>query len=238
MTVSHATTYSIADRIAHDGWAVTAPCVPQLMLDRVSAELETLAGSEDVRGGIRNLFEISPAARALATSRAVRDVAEAVLGPHCFAVRALLFDKTPSANWKVTWHQDVTIAVRARERVDGYGPWSEKGGVPHVQAPAELMERMLAVRVHLDDCGPSNGPVRVLNGSHRVGRLSGTAIDAWRSASEPVDCLVERGGILAFRPLILHASSPATVPGRRRVLHFDFAAEQLPMPLQWHDEIA
>jgi ectoine hydroxylase-related dioxygenase (phytanoyl-CoA dioxygenase family) len=225
----------LATAIARDGWAVTPPLVPQLEVDALVKALEPL--SSDARGGVRNLFDVAPAVRALATSPAVRSVAEAVLGPECFAVRALLFDKTPDANWKVVWHQDLTIAVRARAIVAGYGPWSEKAGVPHVQAPAELLERMLAVRVHLDDCGVENGPVRVISGSHRAGRLSGGAIDAWRAGADAVDCVAERGAILAFRPLILHASSPATAPAHRRVVHLEFAAESLAPPLEWHAQV-
>lgn len=238
MTAGSIAPLPLADRIAQDGWAVTEPCVPQLMLDRVLAEVEPLAARADGRGGVRNLFEDAPAVRALATSACVREVAEAVLGSRCFAVRALLFDKTATANWKVVWHQDLTIAVRERAIVHGFGPWSEKDGIPHVQPPAELVERMLAVRVHLDDCGPENGPVRVIPGSHRVGRLSGSAIDAYRAGADAVDCVAERGSILAFRPLILHASSRALRPGHRRVVHFEFAAEPLPPPLEWHDEVA
>ena len=228
--------HELAAAIARDGWAVTPPLVPQLEVDVLVAALAPLA--TDARGGVRNLLDAAPAVRALATSPAVRSVAEAVLGPACFAVRALLFDKTPDANWKVTGHQDLTIAVRARASVAGYGPWSEKAGVPHVQPPAELLERMLAVRVHLDDCGADNGPVRVISGSHRAGRLSGGAIDAWRAGADAVDCLAERGAILAFRPLILHASSPARSPAHRRVVHLEFAAEALDAPLEWHSRVA
>ena len=229
----------VAASIEHDGFATTPPVVPQLIVDRLVAELSGLTSSEAARGGIRNLFEISAAVRELATSAAVRQVAESVLGPHCFAVRAILFDKTAAANWKVVWHQDLTIAVRERVVTAGFGPWSVKEGVMHVQPPIEVLERMLAVRVHLDDCGPDNGPVRVLPRSHRVGRLSASAIDAWRGgASESVDCVAERGAIVAFRPLILHASSQATVPGHRRVVHLDFAAEELPEPLAWYERFA
>lgn len=224
--------------IEREGWAVTAPIVPQLAVDQLVGALASVAATHEGRGGVRNLLDVSPAIRALATSRAVRSVAEAVLGDACFAVRAMLFDKTPAANWKVVWHQDLTIAVRERAAVAGFGPWSEKEGVPHVQPPAELLERMLAVRVHLDDCDSANGPVRVLPRSHRVGRLSADAIAAWRGGAEPVECLAERGAILAFRPLILHASSPATAVGHRRVVHIEFAAEELPEPLAWHARIA
>jgi ectoine hydroxylase-related dioxygenase (phytanoyl-CoA dioxygenase family) len=226
----------LAAAIDRDGWAVTPPVVPQLELDRLLAELTPLGA--DGRGGVRNLLDVSPAVRALAAGPAVRTAAEAVLGPECFAVRAILFDKTAGANWKVVWHQDLTVAVRERASVAGFGPWSEKGGVPHVQPPAELLERMLAVRVHLDDCGAENGPVRVIPGSHRAGRLSPAAVDAWRAGAEPVDCLAERGAILAFRPLILHASSPAAAPAHRRVVHLEFAAEELPAPLEWHARVA
>ena len=34
-------------------------------------------------------------------------LASAVLGASCAAVRAIVFDKTPTANWKVSWHQDL-----------------------------------------------------------------------------------------------------------------------------------
>ena len=228
----------LATAIDRDGWAVTPPVVPQLVIDRLIDDLESLTSGAAGRGGARNLLHEAPAVRALAKSDPVRAVAESVLGHHCFAVRALLFDKTPDANWKVIWHQDLTIAVKARAAVTGFGPWSEKAGVPHVQPPIEILEQMIAVRVHLDDCGPDNGPVRVLPGSHRAGRLSATAIDDWRGHAEPAVCLAERGAILAFRPLIVHASSAATVPAHRRVIHLEFAATELPDPLEWHTRVA
>ena len=229
---------NFAAAIDRHGWAVTPPILPQLILDRLIAELTPLSAATDGRGGMRNLLDVAPGVRALATSTPVRAAAEAALGSHCFAVRGILFDKTPDANWKVVWHQDLTIAVRVRAAVAGFGPWSEKAGVPHVQPAVDVLERMLAVRVHLDDCGPDNGPVRVLEGSHRVGRLSADAIDHWRRSSESVECVAERGAILAFRPLILHASSAATAPAHRRVIHIEFAATELPAPLEWQSRVA
>lgn len=237
MSLSAAEELEFAATVEREGWAVTAPVVPQLVVDNLVAELSPIATEHEARGGVRNLLVRFPTVRALARSRAVRSVAEAVLGPHCFAVRAILFDKTPTANWKVVWHQDLTIAVRERATVSGFGPWSEKEGVAHVRPPEALLERMLAVRLHLDDCGADNGPVRVLPGSHRVGRLSAGAIDQWRGAREEVACLAERGAILAFRPLLLHASSPATVAGHRRVVHIEFAVDELPEPLAWYDRV-
>jgi ectoine hydroxylase-related dioxygenase (phytanoyl-CoA dioxygenase family) len=224
-----------ATSIEHRGWATT----PSVLSDaEVIALREAVTPlMVDGRGGARNLLAHARI-RALATSSAARSLAAAVLGDACFAVRAILFDKTPTANWKVVWHQDLSIATRARVETRGFGPWTEKAGVIHVQPPVALLEHMLALRIHLDDCGSDNGPVRVIDGSHRHGRLSAPQIDALRQAEHEQDCVVEQGGILAFRPLILHASAPAITPAHRRVIHIEFAVHELPAPLEWYDRVA
>jgi ectoine hydroxylase-related dioxygenase (phytanoyl-CoA dioxygenase family) len=208
-------------------------------LDALITDLAPLTATSPGRGGVRGLLDL-PVVQALAQSAPVRAVATAALGPCCFAVRGILFDKTPDANWKVVWHQDLTIVVCERRDVAGFGPWTTKGGIPHVQAPETVLARMIAVRVHLDACDHVNGPVRVLPGSHREGRLSTKKIDTWKAKAEPVDCLVERGGILAFHPLLLHASSPAQTPAHRRVIHLEFAAaelRELPGGIAWYQTI-
>jgi ectoine hydroxylase-related dioxygenase (phytanoyl-CoA dioxygenase family) len=165
-------------------------------------------------------------------------VAEVALGQRAFAVRGILFDKTPDANWKVVWHQDLTIAVLERHDVIGFGPWSEKDGVPHVQPPAALLADMVGIRIHLDDCTETNGPVRVLPGSHRAGRLLPDQIDRWRNTTPEIVCTVRRGGILAFHSLLLHGSSPAIEPLHRRVIHLEYVAakwKELPNGLKWYE---
>lgn len=230
---------SYLDAIEHEGFAV----VPDVAApDAVAALLDALADVDDSaaiarRGSVhavRNLLEAVPDVRELARSPAVRALVEPVLGAGCFVVRGILFDKTPQANWKVAWHQDLTIAVRAPRDPPGFGPWSEKAGIPHVQPPAWVLERMLTVRVHLDECGPQNGPVQVIPGSHRGGRLAPEEIDAWRDRAAAVACTSPRGGALVMRPLILHASSPSVVPAHRRVVHLEFAGDALPHGLEWH----
>jgi ectoine hydroxylase-related dioxygenase (phytanoyl-CoA dioxygenase family) len=225
-----------SDPFCDAGWAITPPVVAPAVLDTLTRELTPLLATDSARGGLRHLLDL-PSVRTLARSEAVRTVAESILGPHCFAVRAILFDKTPDANWKVIWHQDLTIAVKERRPTPGFAPWTEKDGVPHVQPTTDILENMLAVRVHLDDCGLENGPVRVIPGSHLSGRLSGEAIDEWKTRGPMIDCLVDRGGILAFRPLTLHASSPATTPAHRRVVHLEFAADPLPGGLSWYHQV-
>lgn len=225
--------------IERDGFAVVpgiaAPDAVDRLLDAL-AEVDTSAAIAR-RGSVhavRNLLQAVPRVRGLARSPAVRALVEPVLGAGCFVVRGILFDKTPEANWKVAWHQDLTIAVREPREAPGFGPWSEKAGIAHVQPPAEVLERMLTVRVHLDECGPENGPVQVIPGSHRAGRLAPGEIDRWRERATAVACTSPRGGALVMRPLILHASSPSTLPAHRRVVHLEFAADGLPHGLEWH----
>ncbi|MBE4750395.1 phytanoyl-CoA dioxygenase family protein [Corallococcus sp. ZKHCc1 1396] len=226
-------------RIDRDGFAILSRGISPETVEALLQELHPVSDGANTqrRGGVRNLLENVPAVRELARSVPVREAAEAILGPRCFAVRGLLFDKTPDANWKVLWHQDLTIAVRERRDLPGFGPWSEKAGVPCVQPPTQVLEDMVAVRVHLDDCGEANGPVRILAGSHREGRLSAALIPRWLERTEPQDCLVPRGGLLVMRPLLLHASSPARVPAHRRVIHLEFAAHALSGGLQWHARV-
>jgi phytanoyl-CoA dioxygenase PhyH len=225
----------IATPIEKNGFAIVSDALSSAdvteLLTAVQGICELVV--EKGRAGARGLVERAPVVHSLARHAFVRGAAVAVLGSKCFPVRALIFDKTPTANWKVAWHQDLTIAVRARRDVDGYGPWSIKAGVPHVQPPIAVLEQMVAVRVHLDECGPENGPVRVLPGSHRSGLLRPADIELWRQGVEAVSCVVSRGGLLVMRPLLLHASSQAKTPRHRRVIHLEFAAAELAPGLEW-----
>jgi hypothetical protein len=215
--------------IAETGYEIIEGFLAPSEVDRLAASLAVAVG----RSGTRNVLD-DPALLDFALSRRALDLAASYVGPSAHPVRGLLFDKTPDTNWRVTWHQDLTIAVRERREVPGFGPWSIKEGVPHVQPPAEVLEQMVALRFHLDDCGAENGPVRVLPGSHRAGKLEERQYDGWRDRVPAIPCLVGVGGVLAMRPLLLHASSPATRPGHRRVLHIEYAGVDLPGGLEWY----
>lgn len=171
--------------------------------------------------------------RDLAGSSPIRMAVKEILGTGARVVRGILFDKTEEANWKVPWHQDVTIAVNQKVDAAGYGPWSVKAGVLHVQPPASVLERMVSVRLHLDDCPEENGALRVIPGSHTSGKLDERLIQDITTRSVAVVCAMQRGGVLMMRPLLLHASSASSLPGHRRVLHFDYAASELPAGMDW-----
>lgn len=214
--------------------AVAAATVERLLraLERVPAEV--WQRREEREGyALRNLFTHAPEVAGWVASREVRDLVEPVLGPAAFPVQSLLFDKHPEANWKVRWHQDVMIPVRARRETPGFRSWSVKAGQTYVQPPAEVLERMLILRLHLDDCPAENGALRVIPGSHAAGRLNGEAVRQWRERVPEVACALPAGGILLMRPLLLHASSPAELPRHRRVIHVEFTADPLPGDLEW-----
>lgn len=230
-----------ARRIGTDGYAIIDGVLQE---DRVAAlreAIELLPAGEAIRRrqatyGVRNLLEICPAVRQLACAEEIRALVVPILGEACFAVRAVYFDKTPDANWKLGWHQDSVVSVRERIDAPGFVAWSNKAGVLQVQPPADVLAEMLAVRVHLDDCGADNGPLRVLPGSHDFGWLD-DELEVWKAKVRAVSCHVRSGGIVAMRPLLIHASSQAKEPTHRRVIHIEFAHCELPGGLAWNQRV-
>lgn len=213
-----------------DGFATT----PQVLEAAERGALLGLLGI--VPGAGRRGLLTSPAVAALARSEQLLSLVRPYLPTEPLPVRAIFFDKSPAANWLVPWHQDLTLTLQSQAEVPGYGPWSIKEGVPHVQPPVELLERMLTVRLHLDDADESNGALRVLPGTHRLGRLSPGQIEEQRARQPDVLCAVEAGGALLMRPLLLHASGRSISPEKhRRVLHIEYAAFTLPAGLHWHE---
>ena len=216
--------------VEENGFAIVPRCLSEQVMDDLGSHFD------DSKHAQRNLLDV-PIVRELAVSKPLKQLAATVLGNECFVVRGIFFNKTPNTNWKVVWHQDKTIAVRERKEVSDFGPWSVKQGVHHVQPPAAVMSGLIAIRLHLDESGENNGPLRVIPGSHLGGYLSGSEIDAWRGTSSVI-CTVQRGGAILMRPLLLHASSSSSIALPRRVLHLEFAAYDLPGGLEWNERLS
>jgi hypothetical protein len=192
--------------------------------DMLSA-LGALSEADVIRtkAGVRHVLAL-PDVRDLATDRRLLELAVRFVGPSAIAFRATLFDKSPTANWLVVWHQDTALPLRRRVEEPSWGPWSTKGGVIYAHAPAWALETVVALRVSLDDSTETNGPLRVLPGSHRSGVLSDQEIGLRAAETQPVDCVAASGGVVAMRPLTVHASSKSTDDRPRRVLHIEYAA--------------
>lgn len=215
----------VLDRLLDDATvnSITNACEPLLR-----------AGPPDSkRPGVRRVFSLAPLARDLVATSPIPELAQRLCNARARVVRTILFDKSPDANWLVPWHQDAAIAVRERIDVEGFGPWSVKDGEPHCRPPRAILDSILVLRVHLDDCGPENGPLRVIPGSHHRGLLASSELDRAAASGPVLECCTPTGGAVVMRPHTLHASPKAASPTRRRVLHLEFSPLDLPGGLSW-----
>jgi ectoine hydroxylase-related dioxygenase (phytanoyl-CoA dioxygenase family) len=222
-----------------NGFTIVPDVLDSATIRQLSAALQLEDNSNSVRTrvdvyAIRNLLDLVSEVRTLADSPVIRSLVAPFLGEGAFPVRGVYFDKTIETNWKVAWHQDLSIAVQEKIDVAGFGPWSIKAEVVHVQPPIEILEGLLALRIHLDACSELNGALRVIPGSHLQGRLNSGQIQSYRQKANEVTCCVGPGGVLMMRPLLLHNSSASTKPEcHRRVIHIEFSGQQLPGGLRW-----
>ena len=136
----------------------------------LSSLMTLFARHSEVKPGQR-LINNTHLLELLKPTGSLRKIAQAFIGEKAMPVRALLFDKTEQTNWSLGWHQDRTVAVKERINVTGFGHWSLKEGIHHVEPPSEILSRMITLRAHLDDCGEENEPLLVAPGSHKLGRV-------------------------------------------------------------------
>jgi len=219
--------------IGEDGFAL----VPQVLTDNECARFAAdVSRSSSASGGTRGLLR-NAWCRSLASQLREHVSLGSLLQPNYVAVQCTYFEKSSVRNWLVPVHQDLSIPVAERVEHSSLGGWSEKEGALFVQAPVDILEQLLAVRVHLDGCGEHDGPLRVVPGSHAFGRVGAEAAVVARLSSPEFVCAAPRGSVLAMRPLLLHSSSKATGASLRRVLHFLFGPRDLPLGLRWQDAV-
>jgi hypothetical protein len=187
------------ERVSSDGFAI----IPEVVSECEIADLKSMLDRSELprsRAGMRHAIR-NPRVAWRARDSRLMAMAREVLGTAALPFRATLFDKSPTSNWLVVWHQDTALPLCLRREVPGWGPWSIKDGVNYAHAPASALRQVLALRLHLDDSIAENGPLRVLPGTHSLGVLSDEALRDLSTQIEAIDCSVPRGGILAMRPL-------------------------------------
>jgi hypothetical protein len=225
-----------------DGFAVLPAVFPPDEIDAIrddlTRKLQPLSDATAVRSdngtvyAARNILTLAPEVATLWRKLPLVDTLVAVLGSDFGLVRTLYFDKPPERTWSLPWHKDLTIAVRENRLPSArFTKPTSKAGVPHVEAPQQLLEAMLFARIHLDDVTEENGPLQVIAGSHR----SGKSLELGRKPPQTV--LVQRGDVLLIRPLVAHCSgrSHPETSQHRRILHLEFAAcPTLPDGYAWH----
>jgi len=160
--------------------------------DEISVPVFELSQSQlkRSRAGARHILSIG-AVRKIAEDLSVLKIACAALGGTAIPIRVTLFDKSPSQNWLVAWHQDTALPLVEKETA-GWGPWSTKEGVIYSHAPKHALERVLA-----------------LSHSKYASRRCSHGFRKSRSVpkSDGVVCTIAKSGVIAMRPLVIHASS-------------------------------
>ena len=214
-------------RLSEHGFALIKDVLDGGECDRLSTRLQSLG-----RPGTRDLLQHDWCGALVSRIRSSPVLAGLLPATHV-AVQCNYFEKSTATNWLVATHQDLAVPVGARVEHPDLSGWSRKQGVLYVQPPVEALQELIAIRLHVDTCAETDGPLRVVPGSHALGRIAAGDIPGIRAARGEVACPAHRGSVLAMRPLLLHASSRATGTGMRRVLHFLFGPPSLPCGLQW-----
>ena len=210
-----------------EGFCIVADVCTEPQCEALLSALPKASGA-----GSRRLLEL-PEIRAVVGHIRLHSRIGPLLPAGALAVQCSLFAKGSESNWAVAPHQDLSIPVAEMVSATECSGWSVKEGALFTQPPASVLGSLVAVRLQLDPGSASNGPLRVIRGSHALGRLSSEAVASLCATNQQVPCVVPRGGALLLKPLAVHASAKAHSSGARRVLHFLFGPPQLPLGLRW-----
>ena len=218
--------------LQQDGVEIMKSVISTEQMSSIKYEVDTLQLSTP-KYGIRNANKKIKSIDTLAHSAKFQALATEILDEAPQIVRVIYFDKTAEKNWLVPWHQDKTIALNKKTDIEGWGRWSIKDDIDHVQPSIDVLEQMVTFRVHLDDADEENGCLKVIRGSHTLGLLSSETIRELTQNTTIDNCIVQAGDMVIMRPHILHASSKSTHPKHRRIVHIEYSSYALPDGLEW-----
>ncbi|MBQ4880202.1 phytanoyl-CoA dioxygenase family protein [Pseudoalteromonas luteoviolacea] len=218
--------------MSENGFEILESFLSQCEMQSIKAEVNEFPKTYP-KYGIRGANDKFQTIQQLCSSEKLTKMAESILMDKANLVRVIFFDKTPEYNWLVTWHQDKTICVNTKADVEDWKAWSIKDGKHHVQPSIDVLNKMVAFRIHLDDCDEDNGCLKVIPNSHQLGILTQNEIDSITQNQPAFSCVVKAGDALIIRPHLLHSSSKSSNPSNRRVVHIEFSSYQLPCNLDW-----
>ena len=97
----------LGKQVDRDGYAIVSTVVHRLVVRDL---IERLNGSElpRSRAGVRHLMK-DPWVAQLAAREEIIGIAREIVGSKAWPFGATLFDKSPSSNWLVAWHQDSSV---------------------------------------------------------------------------------------------------------------------------------
>ena len=134
------------------------------------------------------------------------------------------FCKDADTNGSSGLHRDLHLPLAARVDSGHFSDWTEQQDIPHARASSALLNSMLAVRLHIDDCGAGDGELYVVPGSHRAADIDAAQIR----------CTGTRGSAVVMSPMVLRTSPRSQSLKTRRVLYFLFGPSDLPDGARWY----
>src|SRR5882724_2346589 len=105
-------------RIDAHGFAVVPGALRQNEMDTLRADIDKTPLHRS-RAGARHMLGNASVA-ALASDPRLLNIACRVLGGEARPFRATLFDKSPTSNWLVVWHQDTALPLLERHELPGW----------------------------------------------------------------------------------------------------------------------
>jgi hypothetical protein len=188
--------------------------------DEIAALTPILAGIPSSAAGKRWAGrELAALMQLPAMQPILRKLAE--LLPEMAVLRAVAFRKDADANWFVPAHQDRSIAVSSPALPPGFGNLTRKADGWQAEAPAEILAQMRNFRIFVDRATVDDGPLEVIPGSHRRGRIEQAEIAAALGQKTWLPLTGEAGDAALLSPLLLHRSRRAAAPNGRRVLQLE-----------------
>lgn len=204
------------------------------LIQNIDTSKETFRKSEDLFA-IRQFLKEIPEVKNLIFNENLKTIIKEIFGEKYFVVKSIYFDKPEKSNWYVAYHQDLTISVDKKLKIEDFGPWTTKQNQFAVQPPLNILENIFTIRIHLDETNENNGALKVIPKSHAEGIYRPETID-WNIETETI-CNVEKGGIMIMKPLLLHGSNRTTNGRKRRVIHIEFSDMELPKELNWSERM-
>lgn len=202
-------------------------------IEKANSTNDTFRKSADLFA-IRQFLKELPQLEPVIFNKNLLSIIHHIGGKDFFVVKSIYFDKPPASNWYVAYHQDLTISVKEKTDMPGFGPWTVKQNQFAVQPPVGILENNFTIRIHLDETNEENGALKVIPGSHNMGIQRPEKID-WNKETQE-SCCVTKGGIMIMKPLLLHSSGRTANDKRRRVVHIEFSNALLPGQLQWAEK--
>jgi len=241
------------NELTKNGYWVQRNFLPKSVVNEITALMEQLydrdqfgvdgkvIGQSKKAVGGRNVLDHFDRLEPIVQQAGLFPFASSLMGKPCFLVRGLYFDKPNGQTWSLPWHQDLSIAVKNHIRQElakeiGFSNATKKAGTFHYQAPKDLLESMVTLRLSLDPMEEGNGPIQYLPGSHLWENFDSSGNPCLGNESFIQELRGDSGDVFVMSPLLVHASGNRSqhCENRRRVLHLEFCTqEQLPSGLQW-----